>query len=267
MRIEGGRFLITGGLGFVGRHLVRALVGRGASVVVLDRESRSADALGALAGDPRVVVHQTDVRTADLSGPLDGCDGIFHLAASADVRAAQDRPGEVFENNVLATARLLDAMAAAKVDALGFASTSTVYGEAALVPTPEDFAPLAPVSIYGASKLASEGLIHGFAARHQMTATIWRFANVVGGGATHGVTYDFVRKLAANPNELEIFGREPGTRKSYVHIDDVIDAMLLTFGKSQGGIATFNVGTEDAITVKELADEVCRAMGLTGVHY
>src|SRR2546426_3159763 len=110
MRIEGGRFLITGGLGFVGRHLVRALVARNASVVVLDRESRGVEALGALAGDKRVVIHRVDVRTAALAGTLAGCTGVFHLSASADVRTAQDQPGEVFENNVLVTARLLDAM-------------------------------------------------------------------------------------------------------------------------------------------------------------
>jgi len=266
MRVEGGRFLVTGGLGFIGRHLVRALVGWGASVVVVDRESRSTDAIADLPSN-RVAVHAADVRTADLVPLLKGCSGVFHLSASADVRAAQDAPGPVFENNVLATARLLDAMRAADVTHLGFASTSTVYGEATVVPTPEDYAPLLPVSVYGASKLAAEGLLHGFAARHELAAVIWRFANVVGGGAAHGVTYDFVRKLAANPAELEIFGREPGTRKSYVHIDDVIEAMRLTWQHAERGVATFNVGTDDAITVKEVGDAVARALGLAGVRY
>ncbi len=267
MRIPGEQFLVTGGLGFIGRHLAAALVRRGASVVVVDRESRDAGALGGLVRDDQVRIHRADIRTADLTPLMKGCSAVFHLAASADVRAAEDRPAECFENNVLATARVLDAVHAAGVAGVGLASTSTVYGEAATVPTREDYTPLAPVSIYGASKLACEGLLHGFAARHAVPGLIWRFANVVGGGATHGVTFDFVRKLRADPRELEIHGREPGTRKSYVHIDDVIDGMLRSWEAVERGVETFNVGSEDAITVKELADAVCRAMGLPGVRY
>jgi len=267
MRIEGGRVLVTGGLGFIGRHLARALVARGASAILFDRDERRASSVEDLVTSGRVEVRHGDLRTADLSPVLRGCTAVIHLAASADVRAAEERPQDVFEQNVLATARLLDAVAAAGIREFGFPSTSTVYGEATVVPTPEDYSPLAPLSLYGASKLAAEGLIHGFAARHSVGAMIWRFANVVGGGATHGVVFDLVNKLKANPSELEVLGREPGTRKSYVHIDDAIDAMLLTWSALDWGVETVNVGSEDAITVREVADEVCRAMGLRGVRY
>lgn len=232
-----------------------------------DRVDRASEALGPMAKDPRVSFAPADIRDADLVGPLRGCGGVFHLAASADVRAAEEDPRAVFEDNVLATARLLDAMAETGVSRIGFPSTSTVYGEATVVPTPEDYAPLAPISVYGASKVAGEGLLHGFAARNELRAVIWRLANVVGAGATHGVVYDLVRKIRENPREIELLGREPGTRKSYVHIDDVLEAMLRTWDRVAAPVSTFNVGSEDAITVKEVADAVCRGVGAAGVRY
>jgi UDP-glucose 4-epimerase len=262
MRLQGERVLVTGGLGFIGRHLCRALAANGASVVALDREG--AEDFG---GEGRVEMIRGDLRTADLGPPLRGCGAVFHLAASADVRAAEDRPREVFEDNVLATARLLDAMHDAGVTRLGFTSTSTVYGEAAVIPTPEDHEPLAPISVYGASKLAAEGLVQGYAANRELTAVVWRFANVVGGGATHGVVPDFVRKLRASPSDLEILGADPGTRKSYVHIDDIVEGMLRSWSVVDRGVETFNLGSEDAITVREVADAVCGAIGLAGVRY
>jgi len=266
MRIEGERFFVTGGLGFIGRHLVRALVGNGASVVVFDRAGRSPEVLRALLESGRVTVLHGDLRTSDLRSAMDGCAAVVHLAANADVRDGEARPGEMFRDNVLATARLLDGMAAAKVARFALASTSTIYGETAVTPTTEDHASLAPISIYGASKLAAEGLVHGFAAAHACTAAIWRLANVVGPDG-HGVVNDIVRKLRADPRELEIFGREPGTRKSYIHVDDAIDGMLQAWAAVPEGVGTFNVGSEDAITVKEVADEVCRGLSLSGVQY
>lgn len=267
MKLEGERFLITGGAGFLGRHLARALVERRASVVIVDRDPRHLEAVRDLARSRGVTLVHGDIRHEEGLAAVRGCTAVFHLAASPDVRAGEQRPGDVFEDNVLATARLLERMRDEGVTRLGFPSTSTVYGEATVVPTPEDYAPLAPVSVYGASKLAGEGLIHGFAANHELTAIILRLANVVGGGATHGVAYDLVRKLGTNPRELEILGREPGTRKSYVHVDDTIGAMLHAWSVVDAGVETFNVGSEDAITVRELADEVCTALGLAGVAY
>ncbi|HEV8594173.1 MAG TPA: SDR family NAD(P)-dependent oxidoreductase [Thermoplasmata archaeon] len=267
MRIEGERILITGGAGFLGRHLARALAARGSSVVIVDRDDTHLAAVQDLARTKGVTIVRGDVRSPVDLAVVRGCSGVFHLAASPDVRAGEAQPAAVFEDNVLATARLLEAMRDAGVSRLLFPSTSTVYGEATVVPTPEDYAPLAPVSVYGASKLAGEGLIHGFAATHALTAVIVRLANVVGDGATHGVVFDLVRKLRANPKELEILGREPGTQKSYVHVDDTIAAMLQAWAATDEGVGTFNVGSEDAITVRELADEVCAAMELDGVAY
>jgi len=265
MKIEDERFLVTGGLGFIGRHLVRALVLRGATCVVLDR-SRDTTPVRDLVASGKVTVHHGTVLSDDLAALLEGCTSVFHLAASADVRAAEQNPREAFANNVLATARLLEAMRAAKVTRIGFASTSTIYGEPAVVPTPEDYAPLEPISIYGASKLAAEGLFHGWAADGG-SAIVYRFANVVGGGATHGIVHDLVWKLKANPAELEILGRDPGTHKAYVHINDTLRAILLAWSKVGEGVSVFNVGTEDTIMVRDVADAVCEAMGLRDVAY
>jgi len=265
MRIETERFLVTGGLGFIGRHLVRALVLRGATCVVIDR-SREIEAIRDLVASTKVTVHHATVLSDDLAPILRDCTSVFHLAASADVRTGEKNPREVFANNVLATARLLDAMRDADVTRIAFASTSTVYGEPSVVPTPEDYAPLEPISVYGASKLAGEGLLHGWA-QDGGSAVVYRFANVVGGGATHGIVHDFVWKLKANPGELEILGREPGTHKSYVHINDTLRAILLAWSKIGEGVSAFNVGTEDTITVREVADAVCGAMELRDVAY
>lgn len=265
MRIEGERFLVTGGLGFIGRHLVRALVLRGATCVVLDR-ARGVEPIRDIIASGKVTVHHGTVLSDDLAAVLRGCTSVFHLAASADVRTAEQNPREVFANNVLATAHLLEAMRAASVTRIGFASTSTVYGETNVVPTPEDHAPLEPISVYGASKLAAEGLLHGWAA-HGGTAVVYRLANVVGGGASHGVVHDLVWKLKANPHELEILGREPGTSKSYVHVNDTLRGLIVAWSKVEEGVSVFNLGGEDAITVKEVADAICVAMGLQGVSY
>lgn len=265
MRIEGERFLVTGGLGFIGHHLVRALVLRGATCVVLDR-ARGFEAIRDLVASGKVSIHHGTVLSDDLATVLRGCTSVFHLAASADVRTAEQDPQGVFSNNVLATAHLLDTMRAANVTRIGFASTSTVYGEPGVVPTPEDYAPLQPLSLYGASKLAGEGLIQGWAA-HGGTGVVYRLANVVGGGASHGVVHDFVWKLKANPAELEVLGREPGTVKSYIHINDALRAITLAWSKVEEGVVVLNVGSEDAITVNEVADTVCGAMGLRGVTY
>ena len=265
MKIEDERFLVTGGLGFIGRHLVRALVLRGATCVVVDRE-RGVEPIRDLVSSGKVAVHHGTVPSDDLPALLKDCTSVFHLAASADVRAAERNPREVFANNVLATGRLLDAMRDAGVRRIGFASTSTVYGEPSVVPTPEDYEPLQPISVYGASKLAAEGLLQGWTDDGR-TAVVYRFANVVGGGASHGIVHDFVWKLKANPGELEILGREPGTLKSYVHINDALRAILLAWSAGGKGVSLFNVGTDDAISVRDVADAVCGALELHDVNY
>jgi len=147
-----------------------------------------------------------------------------------------------------------------------FTSTSTVYGEPTKIPTPEDYAPLKPISTYGASKLACEALISAYAYTYDFKAIIIRLANIIGPRSKHGVIHDFIQKLNKNPTQLEILG--DGTQnKSYLYITDCIKAMLLTLEKSTEQVDVFNVGSEDQVTVTEIAQTITHEMGLTSVEF
>ncbi len=170
------------------------------------------------------------------------------------------------EQNVEATYRVLEAMRTSGVADLLFTSTPTVYGEST-VPTPEDYGPMEPISLYGATKLACEAIISAYCHTFDLRSSVFRFANVVGGRSTHGVVHDFVRKLQSNPKELEILGREPGTKKSYCYVDDCISGLLAGMEGAAGPFDVYNIGSEDQITVEEVADAVCEVMGLHEVSY
>lgn len=258
------RVLVTGGAGFIGSHLVERLVARGYEVVVLDNlSSGSLENLRSVLGDVEFV--RGDVRSReDVEKALRGVDAVFHFAANPEVRVGD--PREHFEHNVFATFNVLEAMRRLGVSDIVFASSSTVYGDAEKLPTPEDYGPLKPISVYGASKLACEALISSYTHTFGFKGVALRYANVVGPRATRGVVKDFVRKLRENPRVLEILG--DGTqRKSYVWIEDAVEATLLAWERTGGGFEAYNVGSEDAITVREVADIVVSAMGLSNVEY
>ncbi|MCJ2555099.1 MAG: NAD-dependent epimerase/dehydratase family protein [Candidatus Thermoplasmatota archaeon] len=266
--MTGRRILVTGGAGYVGSHLVEVLLHQGNTVRVVDNLSTGSRAnLAAFEGQDGFEFVEGDLLGSSIDDYLDGCGEVFHLAASQDVRTALTDTRRDVDQNIRATYRLLEAMRRTDTSRLGFASTSTVYGEARTVPTPEDYAPMAPLSLYGASKLAGEALISAFSHTFGLQAVVYRFANIVGGRATHGVVYDLFAKLQDNREELEILGRRPGTRKSYVYVDDAIAGMLAAWEASQEGCEVYNVGTEDQINVEELADAVSGALGLEGVRY
>jgi UDP-glucose 4-epimerase len=191
---------------------------------------------------------------------------VFHLAANPDVKLGAQDTRVHLEQNVLATYNLLEAMRDSGVKKIAFASTSTVYGEAAKVPTPEDFGPLLPASLYGASKLACEALISSYCRTFEMQSWIYRLANIVGERGTHGVLPDFIRKLRANPKELEILG-SGRQKKSYLSIKDCVEAMLHCVQSSGEQINLFNIGSLDFVDVTEIASIVARQMGLTDVRY
>jgi UDP-glucose 4-epimerase len=170
------------------------------------------------------------------------------------------------EQNVLATYNLLEAMRKTGVNRIAFTSTSTIYGEATEVPTPEDYGPLLPISLYGASKLACEALISSYCHTFEMQSWIFRFANIVGERGTHGVLVDFIRKLRENARELEILG-SGRQKKSYLEVKDCVRAMMHSVQHSDEQINVFNIGSEDSVDVTEIANIVAQQMGLADVQY
>jgi UDP-glucose 4-epimerase len=263
------KIFITGGAGFIGSHLVDRLCKEKKEVVVFDNLSsgKIENIKHWLKKSNFNFVQENLLKPASILNPLSECETIFHLAANPEVRVGTADPKVHYEQNITATFNLLEA--ARKVGCIKsfiFTSSSTVYGEAEKIPTPEDYAPLKPISIYGASKLASEALITCYAYTYGFDATIYRLANIVGPRAQHGVIYDFVNKLIENPKRLEILG--DGTqRKSYLYIDDCVDAMLAGFSYLRDRVKIYNVGSEDQVNVKEIADIVCQEMGLRNVEY
>ena len=201
-----------------------------------------------------------------LEKAMTGVDMVFHLAANPDVKLGAENTRVHLEQNVLATYNLLEAMRKSGVKSIAFTSTSTIYGEATKVPTPEDYGPLLPISLYGASKLACEALISSYCHTFEMQSWIYRFANIVGERGTHGVLVDFIRKLRENPRELEILGSGK-QKKSYLEVKDCVQAMLHCVQNSDEQINVFNIGSEDSVDVTEIADIVAQQMGLNDVKY
>jgi len=252
--------LVTGGAGFIGSHVVDRLIKSGEEVIVVDNlSSGRRDYI-----NPDATFYELDLATDSLEELFRAhrVEEVWHIAANPDVRVGSENPDEIYRNNVLATYRLLEAMRKANVSRIVFTSTSTVYGEAKVIPTPEDY-PTIPISIYGASKVACEAMIASYCHTFDMQSWIYRFANVIGKRSNHGVIYDFIMKLRKNPNELVILG-DGEQNKSYIYISDCVDAMF--FGlKADGDVNIFNIGSEDQIKVKRIAEIVCEEMGLSPV--
>ncbi|MCZ0859676.1 NAD-dependent epimerase/dehydratase family protein [Methanocorpusculum sp. MG] len=258
--------IVTGGAGFIGSHLVDLLLSRGDSVTVID---------SMVAGRMMNLEHNlgslTAFRHADLldDGWQDlfaGADRVYHIAADPDVRGSARKSYEVYNNNVTATVRVLEAMKEHGVPEIVFTSTSTVYGEADVIPTPETYAPMIPISVYGASKLACEAMISAYAATYGMKAWVYRFANIIGSRSTHGVIYDFVRKLQNDPAQLEILG-DGRQSKSYLAVENCVAAMVYAPTVSDGTFNVFNIGSEDWVSVKRIAELIVEEMDLKNVSF
>ena len=262
--------LVTGGAGFMGSHLVDRLIKEGNNVFVYDNlSSGKKEFLEKHFDNPKFKLIVSDLLDKDKLNKTIcdyDIDQVWHLAANPDVRSGFSDPKTHLEQNVIATHNLLEAMRLNEVKFIVFTSTSTVYGEADIIPTPEDYGPLKPISLYGASKLAAEALISSYCYTFEMEAVIYRFANVIGERSTHGVIYDFLGKLKKNPNELEILG--DGTQcKSYFLIDDCIEGMIFGKEKRSDRVEIYNIGSEDMITVKELAKNVIEEAKLENVQF
>lgn len=259
--------VVTGGAGFIGSHLVDALVARGDHVTVID--SLAAGSKNNLAGHlekNRVNLVIVDLLSDGWQEGFEGADRIYHLAADPDVRQSALSPGGPVNNNIFATFRVLEAMRLHHVPEIVFTSTSTVYGDATVIPTPEEYAPLEPVSVYGASKLACEALISAYCHSFSLRAWNFRFANIIGSRSGHGVIIDFVTKLKNNPRELEILG-DGKQIKSYLDVKECVDAMLFAVDHAGAKVNTLNIGSEDWIDVKTIADIVAGEMRCSGARY
>jgi UDP-glucose 4-epimerase len=258
--------VITGGAGFIGSHLADALAAE-SDVVVVDNLSTGKRANLAQAVKAGATIVKRDLLRGDLGPVFRRAFVVYHFAANPDVRLGRGGAKPLIDENILVTHRVLEACRAAKVPKVVFPSTSTVYGETAVVPTPEDYGALEPISVYGATKLASEALLSAYAHTFGISAVIFRLANVVGARSGHGVVVDLVRKLSRDPRRLEIIGSDPGTAKSYVHVDDVVAGIRAGVQATPGPVAVYNVGSEDAITVRAIADAICDELELPGVEY
>lgn len=258
--------LVTGGAGFIGSNLVSRLIADGEETHVFDNLSTGRlESLDRIRINSKFHFHKLDLlQNEGLELPVD-CDIIYHLAANPEVRLGVTNPSVHFEQNIMATFRLLEAARKSDIELFAFASTSTVYGEARMIPTPEDYSPLEPISMYGASKLACESMIASYAHTYGIRAVIFRLANIVGADSTHGVIYDFVNKLLQNPAKLEILG-DGFQNKSYLHVADCISAMLLGQTAARAKVNVFNVGSKDRISVREIAAAVLKAMHMTGTE-
>ena len=195
-----------------------------------------------------------------------GAERVYHIAADPDGRGSARKSFEVYNNNVTATIRVLEAMKEHGVKEIVFTSTSTVYGEAYVIPTPENYAPMVPISVYGASKLACEAMISAYAATYDMKAWVYRFANIIGSRSTHGVIYDFVQKLRQNPKELEILG-DGRQSKSYLAVENCVAAMVYAPTVSDGTFNVFNIGSEDWVSVRRIAELIVEEMALSNVSF
>ncbi len=249
------RIIVTGGAGFIGSHLVDKLVSEGADVLVIDDLSTGRKEQA----NPKARLVRKDIRT-DISAELRGADAVFHLAADPEVRRSATEPGHGFDINVRGTFSVLEACRKSDVKRIILASTSTVYGEARKIPTPEDH-PCIPVSNYGASKLAGEAYVASYAGSYGLKGTSLRFANIFGERSSHGVMFDFYHKLKKTPEKLEILG-DGKQDKSYLYVSDCVDAMLTAWTKQKAPYDVFNAGSRDRITVESLARLMCGIMGV-----
>jgi len=260
------KILITGGAGFIGSHLVDHFMKKGNKVIVFDNlSSGKKEFIENHLENPDFTLIEGDLLDQDvIEEACKGIDLVCHVAANPDVRLGASDTRVHLDQNILATYNLLEAMRKNHIKKIAFTSTSTVYGEASIIPTPEDYGPLTPISLYGASKLACEALITSYSHTFDMQAWIFRFANIVGPRSTHGITVDFIQKLQKNSDMLEILG-DGKQEKSYLHVSECVEAILFLIENSDEKVNIFNIGSEDTISATEIGKLVMEEMGLSNV--
>jgi UDP-glucose 4-epimerase len=268
------KVLVTGGAGFIGAELSRSIASGNPKNEVIILDNFSAPSRGK-SFNLTNLPHNVETVRADLvtdqntlERAVQECIMVFHLAANVRVDVGSIDTTVDLRNNLIATYNLLEAMRKSdNCKRIVFTSSSTVYGEPSIIPTPESYGPLQPISMYGASKLACESFVSGYCGSFSLSGTILRLANVIGPLSSHGVIYDFTQRLQYNPQELTVKGNGK-QQKSYLYIDDCIEA-LKTAGqilerKEPGATEVYNVGSTDWIRVTDIAAIVTRSLGLQG---
>lgn len=262
------KIFVTGGAGFIGSHLIDRLMLEEHQVTAYDNLS---------SGKREFIAHhlnqdafgfiEADTLDFDmLMQSMKGHDTVFHLAANGDIRQGIVETDLHLKQGTIATYNVLEAMRINGINQIIFSSSATVYGETPVMPLPEDYGPLLPISLYGAGKLAAEGLISAYCGTFDMQGWIFRFANIVGKRMGHGVIYDFIEKLNRNPHEVEILG-DGHQRKPFVSVEDCIDAILSGYNNSNKSVNVLNIGCSTTTDVTTIAKIVIEEMGLNDVQF
>lgn len=261
------KVFVTGGSGFIGSHIVDELVLRNHEVVVYDNLSTGYKRhLKTFIDMERIQFVEGDILDfPKLSKAIEGSDLVFHLAANADVRGGKANTSVDLQQNIIGTHNVMESLKINGIKEIVFTSSATVYGEPEIYPTPETFAPL-QTSLYGASKLAAEGLIQAYSEYFGIRSYMFRFVSWIGERYSHGVIYDFMNKLRRKPDELEILG-DGNQRKSYLHVEDGVRAIFVAIENIRGLKNVINLGHEDFMNVKRLASIVIEEMGLKDVRF
>jgi UDP-glucose 4-epimerase len=258
------KYFVTGAAGFIGSNLVDRLLTDGHDVVGYDNYSTGLQRfLENALPNPRFRMVKGDLLNATaMREAMDGCDFVFHLAANADVRFGADDPRRDLDQNTIGTFNLLETMRVTGIKRIAFSSTGSIYGEASVFPTPENSAFPVQTSFYGASKLGAEGFISAYCEGFGFQGFIFRFVSILGERYTHGHVFDFVRRLQRDPHELHILGNGR-QRKSYLYVQDCIDAMLTAIGRSTDRVNILNLGTDEYCEVLASVGWITSRLGVT----
>jgi UDP-glucose 4-epimerase len=257
------RIFVTGGAGFIGSNLVDRLLTENHSVLVYDNYSTGRrEFLENAAASDRLEIDTGDL--LDLPGlvrAMQGCEIVFHLAANADVRLGTEHPRRDLDQNTIGTFNVLEAMRANGITRIAFSSTGSIYGEPSVFPTPEDAPFPIQTSLYGASKLAGESLIQAYCEGFGFQSYIFRFVSILGERYSHGHVFDFYKNLLSNPDELRVLGNGH-QRKSYLYVQDCLDAMLLAVNRASDKINIFNLGTDEFCEVNNSIAWITNYLGI-----